>query len=185
MPIDTIKPKDILACLRRLEERGIIETAQRTLQTCSQVLRYAVATGRTERDITADLRGALPPAKGTYFSAITEPKEVAKLLRAIDGYTGSFITYCALRLAPLFFVRPGELRAAKWQDFDLDSKEWRYFVTKTEVQHIVPLSTQAVEVLKELHPLTGHGVWLFPSERNPKNTEGKVVACPKTPPRQR
>jgi len=163
--IDTIKPKDVLACLRRIEERGTIETAHRTLQTTSQVFRYAVATGRAERDITQDLRGALTPAKSTHFAAITEPKPFAELLRAIDSYSGSLTVYCALRLAPLMFTRPGELRAAKWQDFDLDAKEWRYFVTKTEVQHIVPLSRQAVAILKELQPLTGHLPYLFPSER--------------------
>ncbi|PPC91060.1 MAG: integrase, partial [Methylobacter sp.] len=152
---------------RRIEERGTIETAHRTLQTTSQVFRYAVATGRAERDITQDLRGALTPAKGTHFAAITEPKPFAELLRAIDSYSGSLTVYSALRLAPLFFVRPGELRAAKWQNFDLEAKEWRYFVTKTEVQHIVPLSRQALTILNELKPLTGHLPYLFPSERTP------------------
>lgn len=166
-PITDILPKDILACLRRIEDRGTIETAHRTLQICGQVFRYAVATGRIERDITPDLRGALPPAKGEHFASITEPKQVAELLRAIDSYQGSLAAVCALKLAPMFFVRPGELRAAEWSHFDLDAKEWRYFVTKTEVQHIVPLSTQAVAILKELHPLTGHGRFVFPSERNP------------------
>ncbi len=167
-PITDILPKDILACLRRVEDRGTIETAHRTLQICGQVFRYAVATGRAERDITPDLRGALPPAKGEHFAALTEPKQVAELLRAIDGYQGSFASICALKLAPLVFVRPGELRAAEWQHIDFDAKEWRYFVSKTEVQHIVPLSNQAIEILKELHPLTGHGRYIFPSERTPR-----------------
>ncbi|MBK8814860.1 MAG: integrase arm-type DNA-binding domain-containing protein [Methylococcaceae bacterium] len=167
-PITEILPKDILDCLRRVEDRGTIETAHRTLQITGQVFRYAVATGRVDRDITPDLRGALPPAKGEHFAAITEPKLVAELLRAIDSYQGSFPACCALKLAPLVFVRPGELRAAEWDHFDLGAKEWRYFVSKTAVQHIVPLSSQALKILDELHPLTGHGRYVFPSERTPR-----------------
>ena len=166
-PINDILPKDILECLRRIEDRGTIETAHRTLQICGQVFRYAVVTGRVDRDITPDLRGALPPAKGEHFAAITEPKQVAELLRAIDGYQGSLPAVCALKLAPLVFVRPGELRAAEWQHIDLDAKEWRYFITKTDVQHIVPLSSQAIKILEELRPLTGHGRYVFSSERTP------------------
>jgi integrase len=167
-PITDILPKDILECLRRVEDRGTIETAHRTLQICGQVYRYAVATGRAERDITPDLRGALPPAKGEHFAAITEPKQVAELLRAIDSYQGSLPAVCALKLAPLVFVRPGELRSAEWHHIDLDAKEWRYYVSKTSVQHIVPLSTQAVAILEELHPFSGHGRFVFPSERTPR-----------------
>ena len=167
-PITEILPKDILACLRRVEERGTIETAHRTLQITGQVFRYAVATGRVDRDITPDLRGALPVAKGEHFAAITEPKQVAELLRVIDSYQGSFISLSALKLAPLVFVRPGELRAAEWQHFDLEAKEWRYFISKTAVQHIVPLSTQAIAILHEIQPLTGHGCYVFPSERTPR-----------------
>lgn len=167
-PITDILPKDILDCLRRVEDRGTIETAHRTLQICGQVFRYAVATGRAERDITPDLRGALPPAKGEHFAAITEPKEVAELLRAIDSYQGSLPAVCALKLAPLVFVRPGELRAAEWQHIDFEAKEWRYYVSKTSVQHIVPLSSQAVAILEELQPFSGHGRFVFPSERTPR-----------------
>lgn len=167
-PITDILPKDILECLRRVEDRGTIETAHRSLQICGQVFRYAVATGRVDRDITPDLRGALPPAKGEHFAAITDPKAVAELLRAIDSYQGSFPAVCALKLAPLVFVRPGELRAAEWQHIDFEAKEWRYFVSKTSVQHIVPLSSRAVEILEELHPFTGHGRFVFPSERTPR-----------------
>ena len=167
-PITDILPKDILECLRRVEDRGTIETAHRSLQICGQVFRYAGATGRVDRDITPDLRGALPPAKGEHFAAITEPKAVAELLRAIDSYQGSLSAICALKLAPLVFVRPGELRAAEWEHIDFDAKEWRYFVSKTKVEHIVPLSLQAVAILQELHPLTGHGRFIFPSERNPR-----------------
>ena len=167
-PITDILPKDILECLRRVEDRGTIETAHRSLQICGQVFRYAVATGRVDRDITPDLRGALPPAKGEHFAAITEPKQVAELLRAIDSYQGSLAAICALKLAPLVFVRPGELRAAEWEHINLDSKEWRYFVSKTKTEHIVPLSSQAVKILEELHPLTGHGRFVFSSERTPR-----------------
>lgn len=166
-PINEIMPKDILQCLRRIEDQGAIETAHRTLQVCSQVFRYAVATGRADRDITNDLKGALPPVKSKHMSAITEPREVGHLLRAIDGYQGSLPVICALKLAPLVFVRPGELRAMEWSSVDLNNKEWRYFVSKTQVQHIVPLSLQAIEILKELYPLTGRGRYAFPSERTP------------------
>ena len=167
-PITDILPKDILECLRRVEDRGTIETAHRTLQICGQVFRYAVATGRADRDITPDLRGSLSPAKGEHFAALTEPKAAAELLRAIDSYQGSLSAVCALKLAPLVFVRPGELRAAEWQHIDLEAKEWRYYVSKTSVQHIVPLSTQAVAILEELHPVSGHGRFVFPSERTPR-----------------
>ena len=167
-PITDILPKDILDCLRRIEERGTIETAHRTLQICGQVFRYGVATGRAVRDITPDLRGALQSANGGHFAAITEPKLVGELLRAIDSYQGSLPSVCALKLAPLVFVRPGELRAAEWSQIDFDANEWRYFVSKTEVQHIVPLSNQAVCILNELQPLTGHGRFIFPSERTPR-----------------
>jgi integrase len=166
-PIAELLPKDILACLRIVENRGTLETAHRTLQICGQVFRYAVATGRADRDITPDLRGALPPAKGEHFAAITEPKQVAELLRAIDGYQGSMPAICALRLAPLVFVRPGELRAMEWAHIDFEACEWRYFVTKTETQHIVPLSKQAIAILQTLQPLTGKGRFVFPSERTP------------------
>ena len=167
-PITDILPKDILACLRRVEDRGTIETAHRTLQICGQVFRYAVATSRVDRDITPDLRGALPPAKGEHFAAITEPKQAAELLRAIDSYQGSLSAISALKLAPMVFVRPGELRAAEWKHIDFDAREWRYFVTKTKTEHIVPLSTQAIAILLELHPLTGHGRFIFASERTPR-----------------
>jgi integrase len=132
------------------------------------VFRHAVATGRAERDPSGDLRGALAPVKGTHFASVTEPKQVAGVLRALDGYEGTLPVRCALRLAPLVFVRPGELRHAQWEDIDLDNAEWRYIVTKTNTQHIVPLARQAVEILEELQPLTGNGRYVFPSARNPK-----------------
>jgi integrase len=165
-PIAEITPPELLGVIRRIESRGAIETAHRALSNCGQVWRYAIATGRAERDLSADLRGALPPVKGEHFSAITEPKRAAELLRAIDGYQGTATVRYALRLAPLVFVRPGELRKAEWAHFDLDAAEWRYMVSKTETEHIVPLSAQAVTLLRELHRLTGAGRYLFPGARS-------------------
>jgi integrase len=164
-PIAGVTAPELLSVIQRIEKRGALETAHRALGNCGQVFRYAVATGRAERDPSGDLRGALPPAKGEHFAAVTDPKQVAEILRAIDGYEGSLIVGCALRLAPLVFVRPGELRKATWEDIDFDAAEWRYMVTKTDTQHIVPLSRQSVEILKEIHPLTGYGRYVFPSAR--------------------
>lgn len=167
-PIANITAPDLLSVVRRIENRGVLETAHRALSNCGQVFRYAVATGRTERDPTGDLRGALPSvnSRRTHFAAVTEPREVGRLLRSLHGYDGSPTVCAALRLAPLVFVRPGELRAAEWAHIDLDAAEWRYTVTKTNTPHIVPLSTQAVEILKELQPLTGNGQYVFPSPRS-------------------
>src|SRR5687768_187394 len=164
-PIAELAAPELLAAVRRIENRGALETAHRALGNCGQVFRYAIATGRATRDISADLRGALPPVKGEHFAAITEPKQVASLLRAMDDYTGSHVVRCALRLAPLVFVRPGELRTAEWKDIDIDGAEWRYTVTKTNTPHIVPLSRQAVEILTELQALTGRGRFVFPGAR--------------------
>ena len=164
-PISEVSAQELLATVRKIEHRGSLETAHRALGNCGQVFRYAVATGRAERDPSGDLRGALPPAKGEHFAAVTEPGEVAKLLRSIDGYHGTFPVVCALRLAPLIFVRPGELRCAEWSDIDIDAAEWRYVVTKTNTQHIVPLATQAVCILRELHCSTGQGQYVFPGAR--------------------
>jgi integrase len=164
-PIADIKPKELLAAIRRIEARGALETAHRALSNCGQVLRYAVATGRVESDVSRDLRDALPPVKGEHFAAVTEPKQAAELLRTLDGYQGTFAVACALKLAPLVFVRPGELRTAEWQHIDLDAAQWRYTVSKTGTEHIVPLSTQAVNTLRELHALTGAGRYVFPGAR--------------------
>ncbi len=160
-PIAEIKAKELLITVERIEKRGALETAHRALQTCSQVFRYAVRTGRAERDPSGDLRGALPPAKGRNFAAIIDPAGVGKLLRKFDDFKGSFVVLSALRLAPLVFVRPGELRQAKWAEIDLDAGEWSYRVTKTDTDHIVPLAAQAVAILRELHPLTGHRPYVF------------------------
>ena len=166
-PIAEVKAPELLACLRRVEDRGALETAHRALQNCGQVFRYAVATGRTERDIAADLRGALPPVKPTHHASITDPKAIGELLRAIDGYSGSFITKCAMRLAPIVFLRPGELRQPEWTEIDLDCAEWNIPPERMKMRepHLVPLPTQAVEILRELHALTGNGRYVFPGAR--------------------
>jgi integrase len=165
-PIAEVTPPELLSVIQRIEGRGALETAHRALGNCSQVFRYAVATGRLKSDPSRDLRGALPPFKGKHLAATTEPKRLAEILRAMDGYQGTFPVICAMRLAPLVFVRPGELRKAEWKDIDLDAAEWRYTVTKTDTDHIVPLSRQAVKILRELQPLTGQGRYVFPGARS-------------------
>lgn len=169
-PIATLTAPDLLTVARRIEDRGALETAHRALQDCGQVFRYAIATGRAERNPVGDLRGALPPVKGEHFAALTEPRRLGELLRAIDAYEGTLVTKCALQLAPLVFVRPGELRQAQWADLDLNASEWRYLVTKTGTQHIVALSKQAVVILETLRPLTGDGRYVFPSARTPNGS---------------
>ncbi|MGH8544196.1 MAG: tyrosine-type recombinase/integrase [Gammaproteobacteria bacterium] len=166
-PVSEVKAPELLAVLRRIETRGALELAHRAHQICGQVFRYAVATGRAERNPATDIRGALPPAKQRHHAAITDPKDVGALLRAIDGYRGSIVTQGALWLAPLTFVRPGELRKAEWGEIDLEAAEWRLPAERMKMRatHIVPLSRQAVEALRELHPLTGSGRYVFPSER--------------------
>jgi len=165
--VASITAPELLAALRRIEKRGALETAHRVKQICGQVFRYAIATGRAERDPSADLRGALPPTKPKRMSTITDPKQIGELLRAIDGYEGHLITICALRLAPLVFVRPGELRQAEWQEIDFERAEWKIPAEKMKMRspHIVPLSTQTVEILKEIEPLTNKGRYVFPSLR--------------------
>ena len=167
-PIGEIKAPELLAVLRRVESRGALETAHRVKTICGQVFRYAVATGRADRDPAADLKGALPPYKKSHLAAITEPAKVAELLRAIDGFQGSFIVKCALRLAPLVFVRPGELRQAEWMEIDLDRAEWNIPASRMKMKepHLVPLSGQAVEILRELQALTGGGRYVFPCHRS-------------------
>lgn len=172
--IAEITAPDVLTVLRRIEGRGTLDTAHRAGGNCSQIFRYAIATGRAVRDPVPDLRGALPPARGGNFAAITEPAKVAELLRAIDAFSGTFVVKSALLLAPLLFVRPGELRRAEWADFDLDKAEWGYFVTKTKSDHLVPLASQAVAILKELHALTGHGRYVFPG-RDPQKAMSEAA----------
>lgn len=166
--ITEITAPEILSVLRRLDERGARYTAHRARSEISRAFRYAVATGRAERDPCPDLKGAIPPARAEHMPAITEPAKAAELLRAIDAFEGTFIVRCALRLAPMLFVRPGELRRAEWEGFDLDRAEWRYLVTKTKTEHLVPLATQAVNILKELQALSGNGRYVFPGRDKQK-----------------
>lgn len=167
-PTNEIKAPDLLAMLRRIESRGALETAHRVRTICGQVFRYAVVTGRAERDPAADLKGALTPYKKSHLAAITDPKDVAPLLRAIDGYQGSFVVKSALQLASLVFVRPGELRQAEWAELDLDAAEWNIPAErmKMKVAHLVPLSGRALEIFRELKLLTGTSRYVFPSGRS-------------------
>ena len=166
--IANITAPQLLETVQRIEQRGALETAHRVLNICSQVFRYAIATGRARYNPSGDLRGALPPVKGKHFASVTEPEQVGEVLRALEGYAGTLPVRCALRLAPLVFVRPGELRHAQWNDIDLDNAEWRYLVTKTEAQHIVPLSKQAIEILQEVKPLTGRRQVCIPQCQKPQ-----------------
>jgi integrase len=166
-PIADITPPQLLAVIRRTETRGALDTAHRVKQNCGQVFRYAVATGRAERDPSQDLKDAIPSTRKNHFASITDPAQVGELLRAIQAFRGTFVVQCALRLAPMLFVRPGELRRAEWKDIDFDKAEWRYFVTKTKTEHSVPLASHAVAILRELESLTGHGAYVFPG-RDPK-----------------
>ena len=170
-PITELTPVEVLSTLKRISDRGAKDTAKRAQQDCGGVFRYAIQTGRASYNPIPDLRGALPTAIGGNFAAITDPVKVGELLRAIDGFNGTFIVKCALRLSPFLFVRPGELRQAKWADFDLDKAEWKFLVSKikkTEESkiHLVPLAAQAVVILRELHALTGDGEFVFPGARS-------------------
>ena len=166
-PIARVSAPDLLAVLRRIEDRGAVETAHRAHHNCGQIFRYAIATGRAERDPSPDLRGALPAVKQTHHAAITEPKAIGGLLRAIDAYQGFLVTKCALRLAPLVFVRPGELRKAEWSEIDLDKAEWNIPAERMKMRepHLVPLSNQSMVILREVHALTGGGRYVFPGAR--------------------
>lgn len=166
-PIEEITPMELLQALRKIQARGALDTARRVRQICGRILRYGVHTGRVERDCSVDLAGALPPPKRRHHASITDPAEVGALLRAIDGYRGSEITRLALKLAPLVFVRPGELRAAEWQEIKLDANEWRISAERMKMreEHIVPLSEQAKEILVELQSLTGRFKYVFPGVR--------------------
>jgi integrase len=165
--IREITAPEVLSVLRRIASRGADETARRALQDCGRVFRYAVATGRADRDPTRDLAGALAPRAVVHLPSITEPKAVGALMRAIEDYQGNFVTRCAMRLAPLVFTRPGELRKAEWAEFDFEHAEWRLPKERMKMreQHIVPLSRQAVAILRDLQPLTGRSQFVFPSVR--------------------
>lgn len=178
-PIADLKPKEILDTARRIESRGAVDTAKRAIQLCGQVFQQAVIDEKVMSDPTRDIRRAIKPLKDKHFASLTDPKDVAELLRAIDAFKGSFVVMSALRLAPLVFVRPVELRKAKWRDIDLEAKEWRYLVTKTSTDHLVPLAKQAIDILKELHPLTGSGEYVFQVGTDPKKpmSDGTINAA--------
>jgi integrase len=163
-----ITAPELLSVLRKVEARGRYETARRLRSTCGMVFRYAIATGRAERDPSSDLRGALTAPKAKHRSAIVDPTAIGALLRAIDGFDGQPTTKAALRLAPLVFVRPGELRHAEWSEIDLAAREWRISAAKMKMRrvHRVPLSRQAVEIIRNLQAISGGGRWLFPSVRS-------------------
>ena len=170
-----LTPMELLATLRKVEARGAVETADRGLMLARQVWRYAVATGRAERDITGDLKGALTPYRGKHFAAITDPVKLGDLIRAIRAYKGGPIVRAALQLAPILFQRPGELRAAEWSEIDFDGALWTIPAARMKRSkdgkehgdpHLAPLPTQAVEILRGLHGYTGHGRMVFPGERN-------------------
>lgn len=164
-PIDGITAPDVLTVLRRIEERGTVETAHRMRTITGQVFRYAQATGRASTDPTAALRGALKPFKDRHLAAVTDPDRLAEILRMIDGYGGEPTVAAALRIAPYVFVRPGELRGMKWADLDFDAQEWRFTASKTGTAHVVPLADQVIAALRELEPLTGRSDYVFKSLR--------------------
>lgn len=169
-PVADITAPDILTVLRRIENRGVLETAHRAQQNIGQVIRYAIATGRAVNDPTQSLRGALPAYVPRHMAApADDPQAVGAILRSLDAFKGGPIVAPALRLLPYLFCRPGELRAMRWEQIDLDQAQWRYMVSKTKTDHLVPLSRQAVAILQDLHPLTGHlpGGWVFPGARSP------------------
>ena len=165
-PIAEIDAPEILAVLERVDQRGARYTAHRVRSEISRVFRYGIKKGYCKADPARDLTDAIPPPQTTHFAAITEPAKVGEMLRAFDGFSGTFPVLCALKLAPMLFVRPGELRKAEWTQFDLDKGEWRYLATKTKTDHLVPLATQVVAILRELHALTGSGRYVFPSARS-------------------
>lgn len=168
-PIASLGAPDLLSVIRRIDGRGANDIARRAHSLCGRVFRYAVGHGLCDRDPSRDieLRDILPPADVQHHASVTDPKEAGELLRAIDGFTGSFTTRCALRFAPLVFVRPGELRHAEWTEFDFNKAEWRIPASKMKMkeQHLVPLSRQAIDVLCEIQQVTGCGQYIFPSER--------------------
>lgn len=169
-PITEITPLDLKVVIKRVEKRGKVDTARRILNTCDRIFCYAVADGRAERSPAQDIKGVIKTVKTQHLSTITDEKEIGALLRAIDGYKGGFVTSCALKLAPLVFTRPGELRRAEWSEIDMDSAVWRIPSEKMKrgITHLVPLSEQAIAILEEIHPLTGDGTYVFPSVRSSK-----------------
>jgi len=176
-PIAELTPQEVREAVERIEARGAPDSAHRTLGSCGQVLRYGVATGRCERNFCVDLRDALAPVEGNHFAAVISPPRIGKLMRTIDEYKGTYPVQCALRLAPLVFVRPGELRKAEWKDFDLDKAEWCFELSKRRRKKkgnqeeedgylIVPLSKQSVSILRDMHSFSGGGRFVFPGGRS-------------------
>ena len=177
--VAAISAPNLLRVIRKIEERGAIETAHRTLSICGQVFRYAIATARAERDVAADLKGALPPVKRKHLPAIVDPERLSALLLEIDGYSGTLPVQSALKLAPLVFLRPRELRKAKWSDINLDEATWSFIVRKTMTPLIIPLARQSVEILRELEPVSGRHDYVFPNGRSPTRpmSENAVLAA--------
>ena len=177
--IGEIEAKDLLDALRRIERRGAHETAHRVLGICNQVWLYAIATRRIEHNVAANLKGALAPAEKGVLAALTEPAEVGELLQLLGSYKGTLVVKCALKLSPHLFVRPGELRTARWEDIDFEKKEWVFTTSKRHTPLIVPLSTQAIEILEEIRPLTGRQTFVFPSARAPSRpmSNGAILAA--------
>lgn len=166
LPVADVTAQVLLVALRKLEKRGVKETAHRARSLAGRVFRYAIATGRATNNPAMDLTGALEQPQTRHFASVTEPKAIGDMLRALYSYAGSPVTQAALKLAPLVFVRPGELRQARWADIDLAAAEWRFTASKTGTPHIVPLSSQVVEILEELQPLTRRSEYVFPSVRS-------------------
>jgi integrase len=172
--IAQITAPEVLTVIRRIKDRGVLETAHRAMSNCGQVFRYGVQTGKCERDVTYDLRGALPQPIRGHMASLTEPKDVKRLLQSFNDFTGSYPVQCALKLSVMWFVRPCELRTARWADFDLENGEWRFFITKTKTNHIVPLSTQAIAMLRDLHALTGHYEYVFAINKDAPMSDGTI-----------
>lgn len=168
IPITDVTAPLLLASLRKMERRGVVETAHRSRSLAGRVFRYAIATGRAQSNPADDLAGALEQPQTKHFASVTDPTKIGDLLRAMYSYRGSPVTLAALKLAPLLFVRPGELRKARWADIDLRASEWRFTASKTGTPHIVPLSSQAKEILEELRPLTSRSEFVFPGVRSAK-----------------
>ena len=166
MPVTDITAPVLLAALRKLERRGVVETAHRARSLAGRVFRYAIATGRAKGNPADNLAGALEQPQTKHFASVTEPEKIAELMCALYAYRGSEVTQAALKLAPMLFARPGELRHAKWVDIDLETAEWRYTASKTGIPHIVPLPRQAIDILRDLHPLTKRSEYVFPGVRS-------------------
>jgi integrase len=172
-----IGPQDIHALLKPLEKAEKYETASRVLNACHQICDYALYSERITRNPAAPVKQLLTKPEPTHFAATTDPKEIGPLLRKLHGYAGTRVVRSALRLAALVFVRPGELRQARWADIDLDAAEWRFRVSKTKTDLIVPLAEQAVAILRALHPHTSHQPFVFPGPRNGRPMSENALAA--------